>query len=161
MAHEGHLGMVRMKQRCREVVWRPGMEDIEAMVKDCAACLVSTKTGPSPEPNSEKWYQSSPGRRISVPSSALRNPPVYSTTESSPACLMLGRELSLPLDRLQVPVRSPSSTQQASGQLQDPVSAQQHRMKQRITLPQGQNFWTGSGSRGPPGGIYSGLTLSK
>ena len=23
VAHEGHLGMVRMKQRCREAIWRP------------------------------------------------------------------------------------------------------------------------------------------
>ncbi|KAL0148283.1 hypothetical protein M9458_056429 [Cirrhinus mrigala] len=46
MAHEGHLGIVKLKQRCRERVWWPGIDkDIEALVKDCAACLLSGKTG--------------------------------------------------------------------------------------------------------------------
>ena len=47
MAHEGHLGIVKLKQRCRDLVWWPGIDrDIEALVKDCAPCLVSGKTGP-------------------------------------------------------------------------------------------------------------------
>ena len=51
MAHEGHLGIVKVKQRCREVVWWPGIDgDVEAMVRDCTACLVSGKTGPLPAP---------------------------------------------------------------------------------------------------------------
>ncbi|KAL0148985.1 hypothetical protein M9458_055789 [Cirrhinus mrigala] len=42
MAHEGHLGIVKLKQRCRERVWWPRIDkDIEALVKDCAACLLS------------------------------------------------------------------------------------------------------------------------
>ena len=46
MAHEGHLGIVKLKQRCRDLVWWPGIDrDIEALVKDCSACLVSGKTG--------------------------------------------------------------------------------------------------------------------
>ncbi|KAL0148064.1 hypothetical protein M9458_056604 [Cirrhinus mrigala] len=46
MAHEGHLGIVKLKQRCRERVWWPGIDkDIEALVKDCAACFLSGKTG--------------------------------------------------------------------------------------------------------------------
>ncbi|KAG1940200.1 retrotransposable element [Pimephales promelas] len=46
MAHEGHLGIVKLKQRCRDRVWWPGIDkDIEALVKDCAACLLSGKTG--------------------------------------------------------------------------------------------------------------------
>ncbi|KAJ8332549.1 hypothetical protein SKAU_G00423380 [Synaphobranchus kaupii] len=40
MAHEGHLGIVKVKQRCRDLVWWPAIDrDIEAMVRDCTACL--------------------------------------------------------------------------------------------------------------------------
>ncbi|KAJ8339345.1 hypothetical protein SKAU_G00361310 [Synaphobranchus kaupii] len=46
MAHEGHLGIVRVKQRCRDLVWWPGIDrDIETMVKDCVPCLLSGKSG--------------------------------------------------------------------------------------------------------------------
>ncbi|KAL0161729.1 hypothetical protein M9458_045454, partial [Cirrhinus mrigala] len=46
MAHEGHLGIVKLKQRCRERVWWPGINsEIELLVKDCPACLVSGKMG--------------------------------------------------------------------------------------------------------------------
>ncbi|KAF0026146.1 hypothetical protein F2P81_020883 [Scophthalmus maximus] len=48
MAHEGHLGIVKVKHRCRG--W-PGIDrDIETMVKDCTACLVSGKIGLAPPP---------------------------------------------------------------------------------------------------------------
>lgn len=51
MVHEGHLGVVRVKQRCRGLVWWPGIDrDIETMVRDCAACLTSGKMGPTPPP---------------------------------------------------------------------------------------------------------------
>lgn len=52
MAHEGHLGIVKLKQRCRDTVWWPGIDrEIEDMVKDCTACLVSGKTrAPAPPP---------------------------------------------------------------------------------------------------------------
>eukprot|EP00063_Salmo_salar_P068290 XP_014043125.1 PREDICTED: uncharacterized protein K02A2.6-like [Salmo salar] len=51
MAHEGHLGIVKVKQRCRDLVWWPGIDhDIEALVRDCAACLLSGKTGQSALP---------------------------------------------------------------------------------------------------------------
>lgn len=61
----------------------------------------------------------------------------HSTTEGSPARLMLGWELSLPLDRLRAPTQPTSSEQQgvhrqSSDQLCDRVTAQQHRMKQRF-----------------------------
>ena len=49
MAHEGHLGIVRVKQRCRDLVWWPGIDcDIETMVKDYEPCLLSGKCGPPP-----------------------------------------------------------------------------------------------------------------
>ncbi|KAL0150690.1 hypothetical protein M9458_053994, partial [Cirrhinus mrigala] len=41
MAHEGHLGIVTLKQRCRDRVWWPGINsEIELLVKDCPACLL-------------------------------------------------------------------------------------------------------------------------
>ncbi|KAG1938978.1 retrotransposable element [Pimephales promelas] len=47
MAHEGHLGIVKLKQRCRDLIWWPGIDrDIEALVKDCVPCLLSGKSGP-------------------------------------------------------------------------------------------------------------------
>ena len=50
MAHEGHSGIVRLKQRCRDLVWWPGIDrDIETQVRDCTACLLSGKTrAPAP-----------------------------------------------------------------------------------------------------------------
>lgn len=45
MVHEGHLGIVMLRQRCRGLVWWPGIDkEIEALVRDCSACLVSGKT---------------------------------------------------------------------------------------------------------------------
>ncbi len=42
---------MKLKQRCRDRVWWPGIDrEIEALVKDCSACLVSGKTGHSPPP---------------------------------------------------------------------------------------------------------------
>ncbi|KAG1960305.1 retrotransposable element [Pimephales promelas] len=47
MAHEGHLGIVKLKQRCRDLIWWPGIDcDIIALVKDCVPCLLSGKSGP-------------------------------------------------------------------------------------------------------------------
>lgn len=53
MAHEGNLRIGKVKQRCRDFVWWPGIDQAgngEAMVKDSTACLVSGKTGPPPSP---------------------------------------------------------------------------------------------------------------
>ncbi len=52
MAHEGHVGLVKLKQRCRDLVWWPGIDrELEALVRDCAPCLLSGKTGaPAPPP---------------------------------------------------------------------------------------------------------------
>ncbi|KAJ8352544.1 hypothetical protein SKAU_G00240200 [Synaphobranchus kaupii] len=49
MAHQGHLGIIRLKQRCRDVAWWPGIaREIETLVKDCTACLLSGKPRPHP-----------------------------------------------------------------------------------------------------------------
>ena len=58
----------------------------------------------------------------------------HTTTDSSPALLMLGRELSLPLDRLRVPAHLTSQGAQGktTDQLRDRVSARQQATKQRF-----------------------------
>jgi transposase InsO family protein len=44
LAHEGHPGIVKMKQRCRSAVWWPGMNaDVESYVRHCVPCAVSGK----------------------------------------------------------------------------------------------------------------------
>jgi transposase InsO family protein len=50
LAHEGHPGVVRMKQRCRDAVWYPGIDgNIEDYIHNCTACVVSGKaTRPTP-----------------------------------------------------------------------------------------------------------------
>jgi len=49
MGHDGHLGIVRFKQRCRNVWWPSIDRDIETLVKDCTACLLGGKTrAPAP-----------------------------------------------------------------------------------------------------------------
>ena len=45
IAHQGHQGIVRTKQRLRECYWWPGMDRmIEQQVRHCAACQASDKT---------------------------------------------------------------------------------------------------------------------
>ena len=58
----------------------------------------------------------------------------HTTTDSSPALLMLGRELSLPLDRLRVPAHltSHGAQRETTDQLRDRVSARQQATKQRF-----------------------------
>lgn len=59
MAHESHLRIVRLKQRCRDVAWWPGTDrEIETLVKDSTACLLSGKTratAPTPPMQSMGW----------------------------------------------------------------------------------------------------------
>jgi len=44
-AHEGHQGMVRTKQRMRELYWWPGMDAaVEDHVKLCEACATADRT---------------------------------------------------------------------------------------------------------------------
>ncbi|MEE8327947.1 MAG: RNase H-like domain-containing protein, partial [Nitrosomonadaceae bacterium] len=45
MAHEGHPGIVRMKQLCRDSVWWPNIDGhIETKVKSCTPCIISEKS---------------------------------------------------------------------------------------------------------------------
>ncbi|MGH0159456.1 UNVERIFIED_CONTAM: hypothetical protein FKN15_037301 [Acipenser sinensis] len=68
MAHEGHLGVVKLKQRCRDIVWWPNIDqDIELMVKDCTACLLSGKASPpTPVPLSPVQWPSAPWKHLQV-----------------------------------------------------------------------------------------------
>ncbi len=51
MAHEGHLGVVKVKQRCRDTVWWPHIDpDVEELVRNCACCLLSGKLVSLPQP---------------------------------------------------------------------------------------------------------------
>ncbi len=68
LAHEGHPGVVRMKRICRDAIWWPGIDrDIEHLVRDCVACVVSGKSvRTSPGPLHPLSWPSGPWRRISV-----------------------------------------------------------------------------------------------
>jgi len=73
MAHEGHLGIVRLKQQCFNVVWWPGNDrEIETLVKDCTACLLSGKTrAPAPPHPCSRWIgRPSPGNIYNLTSVA-------------------------------------------------------------------------------------------
>lgn len=46
VTHEGHLGIVKLQQRCSDLVWWPFIDrEIEALVMNCPACLMSGKNG--------------------------------------------------------------------------------------------------------------------
>lgn len=45
MAHEGHFGMSKTKERLRLIYWWPGMDiQVEQVVKDCIPCCMSEKS---------------------------------------------------------------------------------------------------------------------
>ncbi|KAJ8375497.1 hypothetical protein SKAU_G00060770 [Synaphobranchus kaupii] len=176
MAHEGHLGIVKVKQRCRDLVWWPAIDrDIEAMVRGCTACLAlfsrwgtptTITTDNGPQFISAEFAAFLGGRGVKHIRTALYHPEAnggvermnqtlkngirahlvdgfqfdaallrtllhyrstrHSTTGSSPALLMMGRELQLPLDRLraQADLAPPA-------QVRDRVIKCQRKMKQR------------------------------
>ncbi len=68
MVHKGHLGIVKVKQRCLGLVWWPGIDrNAETMVKDYTACLASEKTGsPPPPPLQPLPWPPSPWAHIQV-----------------------------------------------------------------------------------------------
>lgn len=52
--HEGHLGSAKMKGVARRYVWWPGMDaELEAMARDCAACM--EKRGAPPRAELHPW----------------------------------------------------------------------------------------------------------
>jgi transposase InsO family protein len=68
LAHEGHPGVVRMKQRCREAIWWPAIDrDVECFVRNCQPCIVSGKSiKPQPAPLKPIEWPSGPWRKIAV-----------------------------------------------------------------------------------------------
>ncbi|KAI7809155.1 hypothetical protein IRJ41_000814, partial [Triplophysa rosa] len=68
MAHEGHLGIVKLKQRCRDLVWWPGIDrDIEGLVRDCEPYLLSGKSGqPVPTPLQPVPWPSRPWEHLQL-----------------------------------------------------------------------------------------------
>ena len=66
LAHEGHQGMVRTKQRLRSKVWWPGVDkDVEHVVKACHACQV-VSTGSPPDPVTPSKLPAGPWQDINV-----------------------------------------------------------------------------------------------
>ncbi len=68
MAHDGHPGIVRMKEKCRVAVWWPGIDrQIEQFVKDCEACVLSEKSikPVSPPAQSIPWPEK-PWQQIQI-----------------------------------------------------------------------------------------------
>lgn len=67
LAHEGHSGIVRTKQRLRDKVWWPGMDkQIENMVISCHACqVVSGNTFPT-EPMQPTKMPAGPWQELAI-----------------------------------------------------------------------------------------------
>ena len=68
LAHEGHPGVVKMKQRCRESVWWPGIDrDVELFVRNCTACITSGKSiKPHPGPLQPVPLPTGPWTKIAI-----------------------------------------------------------------------------------------------
>lgn len=66
VGHEGHPGIVSMKQRLRTKVWWPKMErDVEKHVKHCASCQLVSQ-GEPPEPIASTELPSGPWRALAI-----------------------------------------------------------------------------------------------
>ena len=68
LAHEGHPGVVRMKSKCRETVWWPGIDaDVERHVRNCEPCIVSGKSvRPTSGPLLPVALPTGPWRKLSL-----------------------------------------------------------------------------------------------
>ena len=66
LAHEGHQGIVRTKQRLRSKVWWPGIDkDVERLIKSCHACQI-VSTGNPPDPVMPSELPSGPWEDVSL-----------------------------------------------------------------------------------------------
>lgn len=66
LGHEGHPGIVVMKQRLRSKLWWPGMDkDIEKYCKMCYGCQLVSKTQ-KPEPMKRRELPSQPWEHLSA-----------------------------------------------------------------------------------------------
>ena len=68
VAHEGHLGLSRVKQRCREAVWWPRIDrHIEERVRACEACQLSGESlKPREAPLQPVPWSSQPWKKIQI-----------------------------------------------------------------------------------------------
>eukprot|EP00118_Oscarella_pearsei_P023702 m.286809 g.286809 ORF g.286809 m.286809 type:complete len:321 (+) comp40699_c0_seq27:1227-2189(+) len=68
LAHEGHLGIVKTKQRCRDFVWWPGLDrHVEDMVHSCEPCAVSGKSvKPHAAPVAVRPWPSGPWQSLQI-----------------------------------------------------------------------------------------------
>ena len=67
MAHQGHPGIVRTKQRCREVVWWPKMDGfINEFVKTCVHCTLTDKRQLDQTPISKVQWPSRPWESLQI-----------------------------------------------------------------------------------------------
>ncbi|XP_045205850.2 uncharacterized protein K02A2.6-like [Mercenaria mercenaria] len=66
LGHEGHPGMVLMKQRLRSKLWWPGMDkDIEKFCKECYSCQLVGQSQ-KPEPMKRRELPSQPWEHLSA-----------------------------------------------------------------------------------------------
>lgn len=66
LAHEGHPGICKMKQRIRTKVWWPKIDaQVEAYVKKCRGCMM-TAAPPPPEPMKRKELPNEPWQHIAI-----------------------------------------------------------------------------------------------
>ena len=68
LAHAGHPGIVKMKQKCRECIWWPGIDKrVEQHVKHCESCTISEKAGnPRPAPLQPTPWPQQPWEALQV-----------------------------------------------------------------------------------------------
>ena len=68
LAQDGHLGIVKTKQRCRDFVWWPGMErQIEQVVRSCESCARSGKASkPHAAPVVVRPWPSAPWQSLQI-----------------------------------------------------------------------------------------------
>ncbi len=68
LAHEGHPGIVRMKQKLRETYWWPKMDqEIERFVRCCIGCQHSAKSSPKNEvPTTRVEPPKEPWQKVSI-----------------------------------------------------------------------------------------------
>lgn len=68
LAHEAHQGMVRTKQRLRQIYWWPSMDrNVEEIIKQCAICIHSDRTAkPGVAPIESTPWPTEPWERLAV-----------------------------------------------------------------------------------------------
>ena len=63
--HEGHLGIVKMKEIARNYIWWPGLvQDIESLARSCAPCNTTRNSPPSYHHSWE--YRTAPWQRVHI-----------------------------------------------------------------------------------------------